>query len=113
MRSINEVAFKDNPDKKYNIEWSIAVPHVTFFYKEKKNDEEVLFIGKLDYLCLMEKLGLQKTDNDRQNVNTLLNALLNYFKENKVILESFEEKNYALEFKGEEDKTLFKVYLKN
>ena len=40
-------------------------------------------------------------------------TLLNCFKENKVTLEPWQTKYYAIEFKGEEDKTLFKVFLKD
>ena len=35
------------------------------------------------------------------------------FKDNKVTIEIAQIKNYALEFKGENDLTLFKVFLKN
>ena len=48
-----------------------------------------------------------------KNVNSLINTLAKCFGNNKVTLELWQIKYYAMEFKGEEDKTLFKVYLKD
>ena len=61
----------------------------------------------------MEKFGLTIENNELNNVKTLMNTISSYFDRNKVTIEVFQLKYYALEFKGEEDRTLFKVYLKN
>ena len=36
MFGINEVLFKNDSNKKFEIEWQVAYPHVIFSYKEKK-----------------------------------------------------------------------------
>ena len=108
------VPFREEPSKKVDIEWAIAVPHVTFSYRKMKNEDEfTLFSEKLDYICLLEKFGIKKDENDNTNVNTLVATLSKCFDDNKVTIESWQKKYYALEFKGENDITLFKVYLKN
>ena len=61
----------------------------------------------------MEKFELKKDENDITNVNTLIETLSKYFDDNKVTIEPWQNKYYALEFKGENDRTLFKVYLQN
>ena len=61
----------------------------------------------------MEKFELKKDENDITNVNTLIETLSKYFDDNKVTIEHWQNKYYALEFKGENDRTLFKVYLQN
>ena len=112
VRRIQTVSFKSEPSKKVDVEWAIAIPKVSFFYREKKK-ENVIFNGQLDYICLLEKFELKKDENDITNVNTLINTLSKYFDDNKVTIESWQRKYYALEFKGENDRTLFKVYLQN
>ena len=82
-------------------------------YREKKGDKNEIFLGEFDYKCLMEKFGLTIENNELNNVKTLMNTISSYFDRNKVTIEVFQLKYYALEFKGEEDRTLFKVYLKN
>ena len=61
----------------------------------------------------MEKLELKPEENDANNVKTLVDKIYECFKDNKVTIEIAQIKNYALEFKGENDLTLFKVFLKN
>ena len=113
MRALSEVPFKEDHSKKSKIDWAIAFPKVTFMYREKKGDKNEIFLGEFDYKCLMEKFGLTIENNELNNVKTLMNTISSYFDRNKVTIEVFQLKYYALEFKGEEDKTLFKVYLKN
>ena len=61
----------------------------------------------------MEKFGLKKDENVITNVNTLIKIFSKCFDENKVTIDPWQNKYYVLEFKGENDKTLFEVYLKN
>ena len=59
MFGINEVSFKNDSNKKFEIEWQVAYPHVIFSYKEKKNNKEVIFQEKYDFKYVMEKLELK------------------------------------------------------
>ena len=108
------VPFRGEPTKTVDVEWAIAVPNVSFIYREMKNEDDcIVFSGNLDYVCLLEKFGLKKDENDNTNVNTLLQTISKCFDDNKVTIEVWQKKYYALEFKGENDRTLFKVYLQN
>ena len=113
MRGLNEVPFKTDANKKFEIDWQIAYPHVVFSYTENKNGKDVTFQERYDLKCTMEKFGLKPEEDDAKNVNTLVNTIAKCFEDNKVTMEIFQIKYYALEFKGENDQTLFKVYLKN
>ena len=113
MFGINEVPFKNDSNKKFEIEWQVAYPHVIFSYKENKKNKEVIFKENYDFKYVMEKLELKPEENDANNVKTLVDKIYECFKDNKVTIEIAQIKNYALEFKGENDLTLFKVFLKN
>ncbi len=113
MRSLHEIPLKADATKKFNIEWELAIPNVTFIFNENKDDKMTTFTSKLDYNCLFEKFGLKKGENEATNVNTLANTIVKCFTDNRVTIEPWQVKYYAVEFKGDEDKTLFKVYLKN
>ena len=113
MRSINEIPLKSDATKKYNLEWQLAYPNMIFSYPETKDDKTVRFEGKFDFNCLLEKFGIKKDEIEINNVNNLIDTMTKYFKDNKVTIEPWQLKYYAVEFKSEEDKTLFKVYLKD
>jgi hypothetical protein len=81
--------------------------------KENKNGKDVTFLDRYDVKCTMEKFGLKPEENDAKNVNTLVDTIVKYFEDNKVTMDIFQKKYYSLEFKGKNDQTLFKVYLKN
>ena len=112
-RSKHEIPLKSEPTKKFNIQWELAYPNVNFKYPVVKDDKTSNFVGQLEFHCLLEKFGIPKDENESKNANELIKTLLNCFKENKVTLEPWQTKYYAIEFKGEEDKTLFKVFLKD
>ena len=62
----------------------------------------------------MEKFQIKKDENENKSVNTLVNTLAKAFQNGKVTIEPWQQQRYyALEFKGEDDKTLFKAYLKD
>ena len=113
LRSEHEVPLKEDAEKKFKVEWELAYPNVNFHYRLVKEDKTVVYSGKLDFNCLLEKFGLKKDDNVNKNVNSLVNTLVKCFNQNKVTLEPWQIKYFAIEFKGEEDKTLFKVFLKD
>ena len=113
MRGLNEVPFKTDANKKFSIDWQVAYPHVIFSYTENKNGKDVTFLDRYDVKCTMEKFGLKPEENDTKNVNTLVDTIEKYFEDNKVTMDIFQKKYYSLEFKGKNDQTLFKVYLKN
>ena len=113
MHSVNEIPLKSDANIKYNLEWVLAYPNMIFNYLETKDDKTIRFAGKLDINFLLEKFGIKKDEGEIKNVNVLLNALEKCFKDNKVTIEPWQLKYYAVEFKGEEDKTLFNVYLKD
>ena len=109
----NEVSLKADATKKYNIDWELVYPNFNFAYVENKNDKNVRFKGQLEFNCLLEKFGIPKDENVNNNVNTLVDTICKCFSDNKVTIEPWQLKYYAIEFKGEEDKTLFKAYLKD
>ena len=109
----NEVSLKADATKKYNIDWELVYPNFNFAYVENKNDKNVRVKGQLEFNCLLEKFGIPKDDNVNKNVDTLITTISKCFTDNKVTIEPWQFKYYAIEFKGEEDKTLFKVYLKD
>ena len=110
----NEVPLKTDTNKKFNIDWELIYPNINFNYVENKNDKNVRFTGKLEFNCLLEKFGIPKDENVNKNVDTLINTISKCFSDNKVTIEPWQQNRYyAIEFKGEEDKTLFKVYLKD
>ena len=113
MRGLNEVPFKADANKKYSIDWQVAYPHVIFSYTENKNGKEITFQDRYSVQCMLEKFGLKPDENNTTNVNTLVSTIGKCFEDNKVTMEIFQIKYYALEFKGENDQTLFKAYLKN
>ena len=113
MRSEHEVPLKEDATKKFKVEWELAYPNVIFHYRVTKEDKTVDYHGKLEFNCLLEKFSIPKNDNVNKNVDSLINTLAKSFGNNKVTLEPWQIKYYAIEFKGEEDKTLFKVFLKD
>ncbi len=82
-------------------------------FRETKNDKTVLLKAEFDFDCMLEKFGLKKEENLDKNIDAIVKALEKCFKENKVSIEPWQQKYYALEFKGDEDKTIFKAYLKD
>ena len=63
---------------------------------------------------MFEKFGLKKEGEDEsKNAMNLVNAISKCFKENKVTIEPWQQKYYAMEFRGDDDKTLFKAFLKD
>ena len=113
MHSTNEIPLKSDANKKYNLEWLLAYPNMIFNILETKDDKDVRFTGKLDVSSLLEKFSIKKEEVEINNMNNLVNALEKSFKDNKVTIEPWKLKYYAVEFKGKEDNTLFKVYLKD
>ena len=105
------VFMKEKNDKKYNIEWVIDIPNVIFTYKEMKDGKEIVYRGQLDYDCTFEKFSVKKEEKDLKNPQGLTAIIKKYFDEGKVTIEEFMKIYYAIEFKGEGDKTLFKVFL--
>ena len=106
-----------NDNKKYNIKWVIDIPDVIFSYKEIKDGKEINYRGQLDYNCTFEKFGVKKEEKDLKNPQGLTAVIQKYFDEGKVVFETYEEGKgnlyYDIEFIGEGNKTLFKVFLKN
>ena len=113
MRSIDEIPLKSDPTKKCNLEWQLAYPNMFFSCPETKDGKTVRFTGKVEFDCMLENFGIKKEEIEINNVNHLVDSMSKSFKDNKVTIEPWESKYYAVEFKGEEDKTLFKVYLKD
>ena len=105
----NQAILKEKPEQKVNIQWEISIPNVIFSYTD---ENKVVFEEKLDYNCTFEKFGLNQSDEDKKNGFHLQGTITKYFYENKVSLEIYQKKYYAIEFKGEENTTLFKVFLK-
>ena len=106
----NEAILKLKPEQKVNIQWEISIPWVIFSYTDEHG---VIFEEKLDYNCMFEKFGMNQSEEDKKNEFKLKGTITRYFYQDKVSLEPFQEKYYAIEFKSEQnDTTLFKVFLK-
>ena len=106
----NEAILKLKPEQKVNIQWEISIPWVIFSYTDEYG---VIFEEKLDYNCMFEKFGMNQSEEDKKNEFKLKGTITRYFYQDKVSLEPFQEKYYAIEFKSEQnDTTLFKVFLK-
>ena len=56
--------------------------------------------------------SINQTEEDKKNGFNLQKTIIKYFYDDKVLLELYQEKYYEIEFKGEGDSTLFKVFLK-
>lgn len=106
------VSMKDEPDKKFKIEWVVDIPNVIFTYKEMKDGKELLYRDQLNYDCTFEKFGIKKEEKDVKNPTALTNVIKKYFEDGKVRVLIFQKVYYALEFLGEENKTLFQVFLR-
>ena len=113
MRAMFDIPLKTDPNKKFKVEWELAMPYVTFFYNEEKNGEVVAFTSQLESNSLFEKFGIEKGDDEVENANNLGDTLTQYFTDNLVTLEVWEEKYYAMDFITKDNKTLFTAYLKN
>ena len=105
----NQAKIKSKPDQKTNIQWEISIPNVIFSYQDENG---IIFEEKLDYNCTFEKFGINQTEEDKKNGFNLQKTIIKYFYDDKVLLEPYQEKYYDIEFKGEGDSTLFKVFLK-
>lgn len=108
----NEVKLRDKPDQKVNIQWEILIPNVIFSYTDENGKT---FEEKLDYNCLFEKFGIKQKEEDIKNGLNLQGIITNYFYNDKVSFEISDGKGIstrAIEFKGEGNTTLFKVFLK-
>ena len=108
----NEVKLRDKPDQKVNIQWEISIPNVIFYYTDENGK---IFEEKLDYNCMFEKFGIKQKEEDIKNGLNLQGIITNYFYNDKVSFEISDGKGIstrAIEFKGEGNTTLFKVFLK-
>jgi len=108
----NEVKLRDKPDQKVNIQWEISIPNVIFYYTDENGKT---FEEKLDYNCMFEKFGIKQKEEDIKNGFNLQGIITNYFYNDKVSFEISDGKGIstrAIEFKGEGNTTLFKVFLK-
>ena len=108
----NEVKLRDKPDQKVNIQWEISIPNVIFSYTDENGKT---FEEKLDYNCMFEKFGIKQKEEDIKNGFNLQGIITNYFYNDKVSFEISDGKGIstrAIEFKGEGNTTLFKVFLK-
>ena len=108
----NEVKLRDKPDQKVNIQWEISIPNVIFSYTDENGK---IFEEKLDYNCMFEKFGIKQKEEDIKNGFNLQGIITNYFYNDKVSFEISDGKGIstrAIEFKGEGNTTLFKVFLK-
>lgn len=111
----NLICMKNQPDKKFCIEWVIDIPNVIFNYKEKKDGKEIIHKGQLDYGCTFEKFGVKKEEKDENNPTGLTSVIKKYFDEGKVNVQEYKEGHntfYKIEFLEEGDKTLFQVFLR-
>ena len=108
----NEVKLRDKPEQKVNIQWEISIPNVIFSYTDENGKT---FEEKLDYNCMFEKFGIKQKEEDIKNGFNLQGIITNYFYNDKVSFEISDGKGIstrAIEFKGEGNTTLFKVFLK-
>ena len=108
----NEVKLRDKPDQKVKIQWEISIPNVIFYYTDENGK---IFEEKLDYNCMFEKFGIKQKEEDIKNGLNLQGIITNYFYNDKVSFEISDGKGIstrAIEFKGEGNTTLFKVFLK-
>ena len=108
----NEVKLRDKPEQKVNIQWEISIPNVIFSYTDENGKT---FEEKLDYNCMFEKFGIKQKEEDIKNGLNLQGIITNYFYNDKVSFEISDGKGIstrAIEFKGEGNTTLFKVFLK-
>jgi len=108
----NEVKLRDKPEQKVNIQWEISIPNVIFYYTDENGK---IFEEKLDYNCMFEKFGIKQKEEDIKNGFNLQGIITNYFYNDKVSFEISDGKGIstrAIEFKGEGNTTLFKVFLK-
>ena len=108
----NQIKLKANPEQKTNIQWEISIPNVIFSYTDENG---VAYEEKLDYNCMFEKFGMKQNEEDKKNGFSLQGTITRYINQNKVFLDIEDrkvKKVYAIEFKGEGDNTLFKVFLK-
>ena len=108
----NEVKLRDKPEQKVNIQWEISIPNVIFSYTDENGK---IFEEKLDYNCMFEKFGIKQKEEDIKNGLNLQGIITNYFYNDKVSFEISDGKGIstrAIEFKGEGNTTLFKVFLK-
>ena len=113
IRGMNEVGFKTNLSQKHNIDWDIVFPDVNFEYSAQKNGKDTVFKAQFKVDALLEKFNIKKEANDQMNVDNLADKIAQYFNDNKVTIEDWQQKKYyALEFK-DNGKTLFKAYLKD
>ena len=113
MRAMFDIPLKTDPNTKFKVEWELAMPYVTFLYNEEKDGEVVAFTSQLESNCLFEKFGIKKGNDEGENANNLGDTLTQYFTDNLVTLEVWEEKYYAMEFRTKDNETLFTAYLKN
>ena len=85
---------------------------VIFSYTDENGK---IFEEKLDYNCMFEKFGIKQKEEDIKNGFNLQGIITNYFYNDKVSFEISDGKGIstrAIEFKGEGNTTLFKVFLK-
>ena len=113
MLASHEVPINGEETKKLNLDWELAYPKVNFIFHEIKNDKTVLFKAQFDYDYMLEKFGIKKEKNENKNIDALVKAIEKFFNEKRVSIEPWQQRYYSLEFKGDEDKTIFKANLKD
>ena len=117
LRAKNEVPLKGNPSKKFNIEWNLSYPDVNFSYTEFLDiGKFTTYAGKIGFDDFLEKNSIKKDENVNTNLNAFVKIIFKAFQDYRVSLEVSEENenqnSFALEFKDDENKALFKVDLK-
>ena len=115
LRAQSEVPLKGNPSKKFNIEWDLSYPDVNFSYTEfLDNGKFTTYAGKIGFDDFLEKNSIKKDENVNKNVNAFTKNIFKAFQDYRVSLEVCDENenSFALEFRDDENKALFKVDLK-
>ena len=82
-----------------------------FSYKLKKDDKEILLEQRFAYDAMLEKFGIKKEESDAKCPDKIIQALENCFTSNKVFFDIGKRPDYSIEFRDQDDKTIFKSYL--
>ena len=82
-----------------------------FSYKLKKDDKEILLEQRFAYDAMLEKFGIKKEESDAKCPDKIIQALENCFASNKVFFDIGKRPDYSIEFRDQDDKTIFKSYL--
>ena len=101
----------DKENKKYSVEYQIDIPVVIFSYRTEKEGKECVFEQRYEYNSMFEKFGIKKEESDENNPEKIVQALEKCFSTNKVTIEIFKKTEFALDFREEDDRTIFKAFL--